>query len=437
MLTTDSSVPPGRGRNLVLCCDGTSNQFGRKNTNVVRLLQCLCRNPAEQMIYYDPGVGTLPQPNRVSRLAKWWSKTTGLAFGTGLTADVLEGYAYLMQQWAPSDQVFIFGFSRGAYTARVLAGLLHTFGLLPRGAHNLLPYVIRYFRALSDRENRDQMPELEKTYVEFRRTFARAIDGATDGERQFKAHFLGLWDTVSSVGWIWDPKSFRHTAFNPSVRFARHAIAIDERRVFFRQNRLAPQPSTTHALGTDAQTGLQKVIECWFAGSHCDIGGGHEIADDKLWPITLDWMLREAENVGLSVDQTRKAAIFGDRLSGQIWKEEQHESISGFWRAAEYFPTIRRRKNYETGEWQARLEIGRGKPRRIRSGELIHKTVLQRLRESEVNLPHGKRGAYDPPSLCSVYKENVRNMTAELPEMHRYVAADCGCGACQRLASDG
>jgi uncharacterized protein (DUF2235 family) len=70
------------------------------------------------MIYYDPGVGTLPEPNRVSRLAKWWSKTTGLAFGTGLTTDVLEGYAYLMQQFAPNDQVFIFGFSRRAYTAR-------------------------------------------------------------------------------------------------------------------------------------------------------------------------------------------------------------------------------------------------------------------------------------------------------------------------------
>jgi uncharacterized protein (DUF2235 family) len=118
MLTTDFSVPPSRGRNLVLCCDGTSNQFGRKNTNVVRLLPCLRRNPAEQMIYYDPGVGTLPEPNRFSRLAKWWSKTTGLAFGTGPTTDVLEGHAYQMQQFAPNDQVFIFGSSRGAYTAR-------------------------------------------------------------------------------------------------------------------------------------------------------------------------------------------------------------------------------------------------------------------------------------------------------------------------------
>jgi uncharacterized protein (DUF2235 family) len=70
MLTTDSSVPPSRGRNLVLCCDGTSNQFGRKNTNAVRFLQCLRRDPDEQMIYYDPGVGTLPEPNRVSWLAK-------------------------------------------------------------------------------------------------------------------------------------------------------------------------------------------------------------------------------------------------------------------------------------------------------------------------------------------------------------------------------
>src|SRR5260221_10002159 len=92
-----SAVPMARGRNLVICCDGTSNEFGRKKTNVVRLLQCLNRDTHRQFIYYDPGVGTLPEPNRVTRLGKWWSKVIGLAFGHGLTADVMEAYPYLME----------------------------------------------------------------------------------------------------------------------------------------------------------------------------------------------------------------------------------------------------------------------------------------------------------------------------------------------------
>jgi uncharacterized protein (DUF2235 family) len=109
----------------VICCDGTSNEFGRKNTNVVRLVQCLRRDTHNQLIYYDPGVGTLPDPYPATRLGKWWSRVIGLAFAHGLTADVMEAYTFLMEQWEFGDRVFSFGFSRGTYTARVLAGLLH------------------------------------------------------------------------------------------------------------------------------------------------------------------------------------------------------------------------------------------------------------------------------------------------------------------------
>ena len=228
-----SGGPMATRRNLVICCDGTSNEFGRKNTNVVRLLQCLRRNTDRQFIYYDPGVGTLLDQNQVTRFGKWWSQVIGLAFGHGLTADVMETYAYLMEQWEAGDRVFIFGFSRGAYTARVLAGLLHTFGLMPSGATNLLPYVIKNYRALSDRSDKDKMRNIEQISGEFRRTFARPVSGQDEKERHFPVHFLGVWDTVSTVGWIWDPKSFRHTAFNPSLVYARHAMAIDERRIFF------------------------------------------------------------------------------------------------------------------------------------------------------------------------------------------------------------
>jgi uncharacterized protein (DUF2235 family) len=135
--------------------------------------------------------------------------------------------------WETGHRVFIFGFSWGAYTARVLAAMLHTFGLMPRGAHNLLPYVIKNYRAISDRSNKRRMANIEETYRDFRKTFARPAFSPDDEERHFPVHFLGVWDTVSTVGWVWDPKSFRYTAFRPSVVYSRHAIVIDERRIFF------------------------------------------------------------------------------------------------------------------------------------------------------------------------------------------------------------
>ena len=135
-------------RNLILCCDGTNNEFGPENTNVVRLVQSLNRDPIKQWLYYDPGVGTLPEPGAFSKVQKWVSKVFGLAFGAGLSWKVGEAYTYLMETWEPGDSVFLFGFSRGAYTVRVLAGMLYALGLLPRHNPNLVPYVIRLFGSL-------------------------------------------------------------------------------------------------------------------------------------------------------------------------------------------------------------------------------------------------------------------------------------------------
>src|SRR5437868_2532616 len=120
-------------RNFVLCFDGTNNQFGPQNTSVVRLVQVLDRDPTKQRLFYDPGVGTLPEPVSWGRLKKVWFELWDLAFAIGLPDRVGNAYRYLMDVWQPGDRVFLFGFSRGAYTVRVLAGLLHELGLLPRG----------------------------------------------------------------------------------------------------------------------------------------------------------------------------------------------------------------------------------------------------------------------------------------------------------------
>jgi uncharacterized protein (DUF2235 family) len=126
-------------RNLIVCFDGTNNQFGAHDTNVVRLVQALERFGERQLVYYDPGVGTLPEPGLLAQVASRVSELVGLAFGVGLVGKIERAYAFLMRNWQPGDRVFLFGFSRGAYTARALAGLLHMFGLLRPSHENLLP----------------------------------------------------------------------------------------------------------------------------------------------------------------------------------------------------------------------------------------------------------------------------------------------------------
>jgi uncharacterized protein (DUF2235 family) len=420
------------GRNLVICCDGTSNEFGRKNTNVVRLLQCLQRDTDRQLIYYDPGVGTLPDPSRITRAGKMWSRIVGLGFGHGLTANVLEAYAYLMETWQPGDRVYIFGFSRGAYTARVLAGLLHTLGLMPHGAHNLLPYLIKGYRSLSDRTAGGDMSVRDEVYRDFRRTFARPT-ASEDHERHFPVHFLGMWDTVSTIGWVWDPKSFRHTAYNPSIRFARHAVALDECRIFFRQNRISfarSRPDMERDLHGDE---IPRVIECWFPGSHCDVGGGLPRGEDQLWPLSLEWMLDEAQKAQLLIDPDRRRSVFQGANPAAPWTLKHHESLEGAWKFAEYFPALRWRKDYQTGKWRSRFEVGRGTPRKVRPNELIHRSALDRLRAPEVWLPDDTKGPYNPRSLCVTYVKEVRNSSSQFPDYAKYQPAMCGCEACERL----
>jgi len=107
-------------KNIVICCDGTGNEFGDRNSNVVELYSTLIVDGRRQIAYYHPGVGTMGAPTATNRLSKLWSVLTGLAFGAGLLDNVADAYRYLMEMFEEGDQVFLFGFSRGAYTVRVL-----------------------------------------------------------------------------------------------------------------------------------------------------------------------------------------------------------------------------------------------------------------------------------------------------------------------------
>ena len=179
-------------KNIVICLDGTGNQFKEDNSNVVKLFRTVIRN-RDQVAYYDAGVGTLADPQFKSPVAKRISKWLGLGLGVGLLKNVEQAYSYLMEHYETDDRIFIFGFSRGAYTARVLAGFIHACGLLESGNQNLIPYAIKLFRS---RKRPHWIfgrgtPQFE-VLMKFKSTFGRSVD----------IHFLGLWDSVSTFGWL-------------------------------------------------------------------------------------------------------------------------------------------------------------------------------------------------------------------------------------------
>src|SRR5438309_3224113 len=221
-------------KNIVICCDGTGNQFGHENSNVVKLYKTLTCN-ASQIAYYHPGVGTMGARNALTRIGKWWTRTIGLAFGYGLSDNVADAYQFLMRTYEPGDRVYVFGFSRGAYTARALCGMLHAVGLLTPGNEALIPYAIRMIK-----RKKIDFPVL----ADFKGTFSR----------ECKPYFVGVWDTVSSVGWVYDAVHFPFTRAtkNPDLNIVRHAVSIDERRAFFRENSFGAPYSSK-----------QDVLEAW------------------------------------------------------------------------------------------------------------------------------------------------------------------------------
>jgi uncharacterized protein (DUF2235 family) len=282
------------GRNLVLCLDGTANTFSEVNTNVVHLFRAIERDGAAQRAYYDPGVGTFSTLALQSPALKWLGQTLGAAFGYGVTKNVLDAYRYLMAEYREGDRVFLFGFSRGAYTARALAGMLHHVGLLHAGSDNLVPYALRkYLR-------RKKAPQVAR---DFRAAFARPCP----------VHMLGVWDTVGALGALLALQRPFDTALNPEIRNACHAVALHERR-----RKFAPGLLDRERVEQDPA-----VAEVWFPGVHSDVGGGYP--ERGLSDLALRWMLDQAEAQGLRIRPGEKERIQGDPTG------KRHESFTLKW----------------------------------------------------------------------------------------------------------
>ncbi len=347
-------------KNIVVLCDGTGNEIETDLTNVLKLFRVVRKNEA-QIVYYNPGVGTLGQRDSWAILRQRARAVFGLATAYGLDADILGAYRFIAGNWADGDRIYLFGFSRGAYTVRVVAALINMIGLLPPAQLNLAGYALAAYKQLGEIDDDDRA---EKAAFQSVWRFARIAEG-----RPARIHFVGVWDTVSSVlvprpdrFYVPSLQTLPYTRRNPCVRTFRHAMAIDERRRMFRLNRWhAPQDFVANPYDPKGSAVPQDIEQVWFPGVHGDVGGNYAEADSGLSKFPLRWMLAEATAHGLLVQRSRAARIVEGQKPDRDWQYvapdaagPHHDLMTAAWRALEYLP-----KRVRWREWTDRDELSR------------------------------------------------------------------------------
>ena len=333
-------------KKLVVCCDGTWNT-PRTGTNIFRTYQFLrellgtptevtrkdgvrtcagrTADGSEVVLFYDQGVGT-----------DWFSRLLGGGTGVGLSDNVLDAYHFLAHNWAPGSEIYLFGFSRGAYTARSLCGFIKAAGLLDR------PSIKDVWRAYMDRYVTVQAPgvvarpngwsldRIRGWLVEKAGDAVGRLGGPdvaslpTHGD--VKVKFIGVYDTVGALGVpipavsrVNEPiVGFHNTLLGDTVECAVQALAVDEKR--------GPSVPALWTQAADAASlAGQSVLQVWFPGVHSDIGGGYH--DKRIGDITWDFMMRQAAGQGLVIDPARRTP----RVALEPLPP-QHESFDAKWR---------------------------------------------------------------------------------------------------------
>ncbi|RJG09974.1 DUF2235 domain-containing protein [Pseudomonas cavernicola] len=259
-------------RNLVLLFDGTWNKQQDK-TNVCQMLESITSSgphDGQQPYFYDPGVGT-----------DWHEVLAGGAFGYGLSANIRQGYRWLCEHYQPDDNIFVFGFSRGAYTARSLVGLIRKCGVLRSASANLVAQAYDLYR---DKAVAPESPLAQA----FRQSFAR----------EARVKFIGVWDTVGALGipvsglpFSRDYYQWHDTELSRIVDYAYHAIALDEHRKDYQAAVWVTQDKQKKAENIE-------VEQRWFIGAHANVGGGYK--NDRLPSIPLRWLQDKAGACGLT-----------------------------------------------------------------------------------------------------------------------------------------
>ncbi|CAA7265053.1 unnamed protein product [Cyclocybe aegerita] len=419
----NSTKPPIPDAGAMLRRNRTATDV--QSSNIVNFFSMLKKDdPREQLVYYQAGIGTYTIPQIAKPMMAKLHKVMDSMVGVHLNAHVMGGYEFLMQNYEAGDKISLFGFSRGAYTARALAGMIHKVGLLPKCNHQQVPFAYKMY------SREDETGWLQSSA--FKKAFSIDVD----------IELIGVWDTVGSVGVI--PKRLLFTTFNTHVKHFRHALALDEHRVRFKPNFFnrptheeielglkwgeipkvkASQPQKSHRRKTLRELERQyghggqhqtDVEEVWFAGCHCNVGGGavkNEIRNN-LARISLRWMVRECFKLKTGIlfhrdtfkvigmdpstlwpevkECPEPVTSFSDqpppltRPLPQVGVKTNSEDVSDFvsWWIMEYIPQkIWFQKDDDS--WVRKLSINRGRgriiPKQKIEGVKIHRTVQLRM----------------------------------------------------------
>jgi uncharacterized protein (DUF2235 family) len=294
-------------KRLVLCCDGTWNKADQASnghpcpTNVVKLAYRVAKRDGDipQVIFYDQGVGT---GNVLDR----WS---GGALGEGLDDNIFDAYRFLIANYEVDDEIYLFGFSRGAFTVRSIAGMIRKCGIVKRTSINQYAPAMHMYRDSSIHP--DSAPA---------KSFKASHSCCPHDDVPIR--FIGVWDTVGALGiplrglrgLTRRKHVFHDTEVSKTVQSARHALAIDEHRAPFEPTLWMEKPKPN-----------QTVEQVWFPGVHSDVGGGY--AEPELSDIALQWMLAEAKASGLALD----ADVLAGRPLAPNPAGKMHDSKTGFY----------------------------------------------------------------------------------------------------------
>lgn len=292
-------------RNLVICCDGTWNTPRQKDrgqlvpSNVVKMSR-LAKSTDQQIVYYDTGVGTD---------SKWHDQIIGGATGSGISKNIIQAYRYICENYQQGDKLYLFGFSRGAYTVRSLAGLILAAGIVDTKSNDCdekIVHAYELYRGCKGSEGKEK------------------LEGFKSNQIASKVHFVGVWDTVGALGvpkltlfgsvsklanWVIRKGKYQYVhGFHDvnlcdDISYAYHALAIDEMRGPFRP---------TLWEGKDREN----VEQVWFSGVHTNVGGGY--VDCGLSDHALIWMAVKAFRAGLDVDMQYLAKRVDPNCHGEL-----------------------------------------------------------------------------------------------------------------------
>ena len=308
------------------------------------------------------------------------SAVFGLATGYGLDANVLDAYKFLMQHYERNDEIYMFGFSRGAYTVRMLAAFINMVGILGKGQENMASYALAaYKRASAAKDNK----------------IGWRVQEVMDTERP-TIRFMGCWDTVGSV-LIPRPENFyipsmqqlEMTQENASIQTFRHAMAIDEKRRMFRLfTWKEPQifKEVPYLKDNSPKVKPQDIKQVWFSGVHSDIGGGYKEEESGLAKIPLEWMVEEAAANGLkfrSVLTKRLVRGQNPKNATRIYSKPNptgklHNSMNFAWGILEYLPKKKKWHDNPTEKTKSGFYLPRSESRYISEDAEIHPTVWER-----------------------------------------------------------